>query len=339
MAEPLPVGPSARDVLQSHLPRPGEAPLVEGSVIHLTETEQRMLEQAGWQSGQPVPSLTDYLEQLSKTPVVVPESGPPRTGPVLDFAQLPPDKQIEIQAAIRRAAEEEATRKRKEAQQIPNAGSGVNAAIAAALEPAPSTRPTETKDPVINNKTEQKHENCPHCGWDLSLDVEQQATPEIKRQFFACFMAGTRFERAYSFFGGAVDVLYRTLTVQEADLVLQQLTYDMRDQLFSSYDPGEYHRRNMNYRFSLGVAAVTLNGRIVKVPTFDEWQAQNKTATAPEEPAQTGLRAFYTFFEKLLLTTEMARRTFGVNHARFERFVEFLEARIDDQDFYKGIAS
>jgi hypothetical protein len=64
-----------------------------------------------------------------------------------------------------------------------------------------------------------------------------------------------------------------------------------------------------------------------------EWDAPGL-----EDPAQTALPVLENWLHDNALVSESMRRVVGLEHQRFQRLVEMLEARVDDSDFWKGIA-
>ncbi len=66
--------------------------------------------------------------------------------------------------------------------------------------------------------------SCPHCGWNLGANDELQITDLDKISYPAMILGGAqaRFRKTTSFSGGAVQVTFRTITVVESDVTLQQ---------------------------------------------------------------------------------------------------------------------
>jgi len=147
-------------------------------------------------------------------------------------------------------------------------------------------------------------------------------------------LGGTRFYKDAQLFGESVTVRYRTLLTEEADLALQQTSYDFRDGTIP--DQGEFYRVFSNYRLAMSIESVSTPSIVHAIPTLDEieWDVPGEG-----EPAQTAVPVLEKWLHENVLSSESMRRVIGLEHQRFQRLVEMLEARVDDSDFWKGIES
>lgn len=325
-------------------------PLPPGEKMRLMPEELEFLKSAGWQEGDSVPDLKTYLAAVAaeqtKAVTDLTESGAKATAPeMVNFDDLPQERQDELTAAF------EELRTNTEAQPAQITPPEIAApGVAEALEIAsqadtdegvelvddPAQAPEQPAPPPTSNRLGTKLQTakeCKHCGWDSNNKEVPEPAIQDKRDFLASILGGTRFYKDVNLFGESVTVRYRTLLTEEADLALQQTSYDFRDGLIP--DQGEFYRIFTNYRLAMSIEQISTPSLVHDVPAVQdiEWDAPSLG-----DPAQTALPVLENWLHDNALVSESMRRVVGLEHQRFQRLVEMLEARVDDSDFWKGIA-
>jgi hypothetical protein len=325
-----------------------QLPFPPGKKMKLMPEEIEFLKSAGWKEGDPVPDLKAFMaavaEEQAQAVSDLETSGATPTAPeTVNFDDLPPEKQEELTQAFEELREAQA------AQPVqPVTPEMVAPGVAEAIEVAsqeggldvvddPSqaieASPVDADDDPIGIK--QKPSNlCSHCGWDTNIKETPDVTNRDKQDFLMSILGGTRFYKDVHLFGDRVTVQYRTLLTEEADIALQQTAYDFRDGKVP--DQGEFYRVFTNYRLAMSIEKISTPSAMNLVPVIAdiEWDAP-----AIGEDAQTALPVLETWLHDNVLSSESMRRVVGMEHQRFQRLVEKLEARVDDSDFWKGIES
>jgi hypothetical protein len=327
-----------------------QLPFIPGEKISLTSEERVVLESAGWKEGDPLPDLTGFMENIAQEQRDAAEDVATSGAPQLDaqkiaeFDDLPADKQDEIRMALdtMRAQQEQAI---ELAKVVPaDAGPGVAEAIKVAgdfdggIEVVDDPTAVPTPPPPVEKEISNTHSElsdpspCEHCGWDPSLTDNTKPTKRDKYDFLASVLGGTRFYKELDLFGESVTVVFRTLTTEEADIALQQTSFDHRDGKVP--DQGEFFRVYTNYRLAMSIEKLSTPGDAQIVPSIEdvEWDSPLMS----EDP-QTPLPTLETWINENILKSESMRRVIGMEHQRFQRLVEKMEARVDDADFWKGI--
>lgn len=325
-------------------------PFTPGEKISLTPEERVVLEAAGWKDGDPLPDLTGFMENIAQEQRDVAQDIATSDSQLgvqkfTEFDELPADKQEEIRVALdtMRTQQEQAI---ELAEAIPDdAAPGVAEAIRVAGDfdggievvddPTAVTTPpppTPKKEVSSTGAAPQDSGPCDHCGWDSSLTDTTKPTKQDKYDFLASVLGGTRFYKEMDLFGDNVTVVFRTLTTEEADTALQQTSYDHRDGKVP--DQGEFFRVYTNYRLAMSIEKLSTPGDAQIVPSIKdvEWDSPLMS----EDP-QTPLPTLETWLHANVLKSESMRRVVGMEHQRFQRLVEKMEARVDDADFWKGI--
>jgi len=318
-----------------------QLPFPTGEKLKLTPEEVSFLEAAGWKDGDPIPDLKKFLSQVEAEQAQVVSkletSGIRPTEPqMVNFEDLPEKKQKELTDAF----EELRTAQQASAEQ-PQVSETVSPGVAEAIAVATQDNSVEVVDdpaqaaPNVDidplGVVQRPDPNCSHCGWDISIKETVHITEKDKQTFLASILGGTRFYKDINLFGDTVTVRYRTLTTVEADLALRQCAFDYRDDKLP--DQGEFFRVHSNYRLALSIARVSMAVAIHVVPTIDEIEWDEP---AEGEDKQTALPVLEKWLHENVLANESMRRVIGIEHQRFQRLVEKLEARVDDSDFWKG---
>ena len=331
--------PAAQEVVQESAPVQ-RLPLPPGEKIILTDAEREFMEKAGWQEGDPIPDLSVFLtavrsEQEAATAKLAASGTQPPTQTVVDFDGLSEEKQKEIMEAFNQAKTAQEEEPVVPAGAAPGVAEAIHAAhsinegIEVVDDPSQNIDEDEDEDEDEESVTGvdiSEPRTCPHCGWDYAEPGDND-----KRLFLASVIGGTRFHKDVELFGGAVSVRYRTLTTEESDLALRQTSFDFRDGKVP--DQGEVYRVYTNYRMAMAITSITTPSVVHDLPELAdiEWDKP------PEgEDEQTALPILEARLNDTVLSSESMRRVVGLEHQRFQRLVERLEARVDDPDFWKG---
>jgi hypothetical protein len=337
--------PSAQTVAEAPV---NQLPFPPGEKMRLMPEEIDFLKSAGWQEGDPVPDLKAFMASVAKEQAKavsdLETSGATPSAPeMLNFEDLPPEKQQELTQAFEELRETQEVQPIQAPPAPEMAAPGVAEAIEVASQedglevvddPSQAVEPEVTPEPDPTGVRLPASRSCDHCGWDLNNKLVPVTTNTDKRDFLASILGGTRFYKDVHLFGESVTVRYRTLRTEEADIALQQASFDFRDGKIP--DQGEFYRIFTNYRLAMSIEQISTPGAVHIVPAIGdiEWDVP-----AQGEPAQTAAPALEAWLHANVLASESMRRVVGLEHQRFQRLVEKLEARVDDSDFWKGIAS
>lgn len=332
----------------------GQLPLPTGAPVRVRKpspSEKAVLEQIGWQEGDPVPTelaaviselrdAIDEAKQDATNPDRMPPPVPLTTKPLevpkaLDIESLDPDKRAEYTSLLRdmlsQAKAEDQSAQAARSRALEDVDPSINQAILAsggqnvpgvqvvddlqeepAPKPEPAPRESELADP---------NKRCAYCGWPASQDDITKLTEGDKLAFVAAILGGRPFRKTYSFYGGQLKLTFRTLSPQELDAAHGQVYKDIRDGLLAS--PADEREKLARYISLMMLAQMTLGGRQVPLPTIDP----------------SDIRKTWTTFEKeVLSSTSMMHHVVGAA-GRFTRAVEKLEVNAENPDFYPAIDS
>jgi hypothetical protein len=334
----------------------GQPPLPVGKPMILKSTtpgERAILEEYGWQEGQPVPeNLGEIIRQAKAGATDTTQMAPPAAlnTPKLqmpveqDITQLPASEQARYRDIVHAAlavsqAEHQASQNLVDSM-VPSAGSGVNEAIRQAM-----TGP-ETVE-LVNDLKQTQYDSgqakaqpstppvqeaagiCPNCGWDCSNKDVMPITQTDKDLFLQSLLGGTPFVKTLKLFGDKLVIGVRTLTPSELDMCFQQRMIDSGEKEYENVDALELITR---YRSALQVTDVTFNGRALRMPkTLAEWSEFVKQDILP---GHTALRAIWQAFQKHVCNTETMHRTILGNVFRFNQLVRRLEDNASNPDFW-----
>lgn len=194
-----------------------------------------------------------------------------------------------------------------------------------ATEPAPEPVKEPEKEPA-----KLKSPNCPNCGWHLERDDFIEVTREDKIAYLAVVLscdATNRFVKTVSLFDGALKLTFKTLTVDEAKLALQQVGDDVK---VGKIDGRlEFMNVHQEYRLVMTLDAIEIQDRgLVRLPAAIEQKPTDNVTALPDILAW--LRAEVVVAEHLwMVITE--------EFFRFQRLTERLEVNAGNADFYNGI--
>ena len=348
-AAPTPTPPAAPPP-QSTLPpsvvaRAAAGPLPPGAVMTLTPEEEANLAALGFSADSvAVTSLPEYLKTLTPADVGPGLTQPP---PTIDISALPAAKQAEMRASILQAQQDTARAAQIQASMVATPSlPDVNAAIAAAMQPAPmfpksdsgtSTPAAEKPDftPAPQMVTAAHDPICPHCSQDTTV-APIQVPDEMKRDFLL-MLAGGRLTHRFELMGGAVCLTYRNLTRLEDDTILTQVAYDEAAGRIPS--PGEYIRQAENYRMMLSLAAIEIQGPSPIMERLPELSEVQHDPLDTEGRKQTAVRPLINYIQDRLLTTLHLRRLAAEYGLRFGDLLNACTRQAASPDFWRGIAT
>jgi hypothetical protein len=354
-----------RAVKPPQLPYPpgtvvGTVPQQTASSPRLTEMEQRVLDQAGWKPGDPMPDFTNTVagqrlntevsqlrdaagdvEGLTPVPPTTPPVKPPE---ITNIGDLSPEDQVKAQRTFAEMAElrvQMATAKqvaeRRSAQAAPPeiaAVPGMSQAYSAAAQAKtqaeeqrpqePDVAPTEPSEPAEARPPTV----CPGCGYDPRSDDPIEATQADKLAYLQLIQGAARFVKQYSLYDGKLEVVYRTLLPAEADLGMTQTDWDSKNGRI--YTPSHYVRRLMEYKFVMQIAVLQRQG---EAPIHFE----SPLVAKPTSQDPTGLPMLRHRINNELLKSEPTRNAVNLFWRLFVNLTAKLEKESQNPDFFLGI--
>lgn len=320
---------------------------------YVSEFTKKTLEQFGWKDGDAIPvELGELLVRLKDG---VPAS--PRTDVLVDAASLPPEaiqqvremlvaankvaanrnKQLEDERAVENMNPEVAALY----QQLASAGPEIvdDRPEDAAAEPAAEPEAPAAKEPEAPVPDEPVSPPmvilpfCPRCGWDMRQKFDVEITEQVKQEFVAAILGGTRFQQRIELLGGKLNLTFRSLLADENKLVHRQLVLDQQDGEITT--EAEWVLRMLEYRLACSLDQVTdQNGRPLHVvPPVLEYPHTPPT----HKPLQTALVPLLEYINTKILAHEVTRRLAAQQLRQFQRLVEALEAMALEPSFWNGI--
>jgi len=135
----------------------------------------------------------------------------------------------------------------------------------------------ESKAAEHADSDEVQPEPCKRCGFDNSKPYVVPDEEDAK-QFVRATLANQPFEKEYELFGGAVRVLLRHRTADEADTIFDQLDMDKKAELIANTI--EYNLRMLQYNIAADLVHVkNKDGGILCQNDRKEWPEHDEAAT------------------------------------------------------------
>lgn len=334
----------------------GQPPLPVGKPMILKSPspgERAVLEELGWQEGQPVPdNLGALIQEAKRSAANVEEMAPPiplNTPPLQmpkeqDINQLPQAEQqryldiVQQAMAVTRAQYEQS--QTVEQSMVDAAGAGVNNAIREAMTSADSVEVVNdlkapayssgAPKPARQEKEEEELRYCPNCGWDVHEKEVIQITEQDKEVFLQAVLGGIPFVKTYSCYGGRLQITIRTLTPAEIDLCFQQRMLDVNaERIKTQADELEILTR---YRAALQIVEIRTDVNVQRFPrSLNDWVAQVPTDKTNED---TALPAIWKAFQTQACQNEMRHRSVMTSVFKFNQLVRRLEDNSANPDFW-----
>lgn len=299
----------------------GTLPIQAGGRLPLTPEQDAKLDQAGVPKYQP-----DEVPIYGEPTLPVAPDHPPLEVKLRDISELSATEQAAAMKAIR------------EVQSV-NQPRRVAPAIAAELPPIgqvievpddPKPAPNQLDKVALSPSGAAGLAVCPNCKHELSTKPDPEPDAADRRAFLSS-LAGGRFTKEHSFYGGALRVKFRTLTAVEIATINQQMRHE--------YDPKlslmEHMRRVNLYWRAAAVAEVHVHGMpSVIIPPLSElpWDGPSAAQDAPT--------VLPLLLERLDKTAWAAQSTYQVieqAYMKFTALVSRLEDLRFDPDFTAGI--
>lgn len=332
--------PGGMKGLTGQLPMPVGTPV---SNIKLTDYEKEVLKAAGWKEGEPIPpnmpkiitasrkhAMDESQTELPASPDT-PAFQPPK---LVAFEDLPAEKQIEMTEAVKSFGKNMYDKTIKFGKTKTDS---VDEAPIVTNDPntieVVDTRKQVTGNESLHGDNNADHPaNCPHCGWPVNTP-DVAATDEDKYAFIQSILGQIRFTKKYKLFGGKLSVEFRSITSTESDMVFRQMALDSKNGKIDT--TADYYFYLMNYRLSCSLAKIesTELGN-VKLPEISEYLVDQPVADG--KVVDTPLVKIFDHITETVLPQESVRRIVVNQLARFQRLIEHLEVRVDDEDFWNA---
>lgn len=214
---------------------------------------------------------------------------------------------------------------------------GISGIAPVFMQPTPPVVDTNTVEPATTPPAQAGSDvpldRCPRCLFDLRMQYDANPTDTDKQRFLAAMLSQTRFTKQYKLFGDQLQVIFRSLTSKESNLLFRQLNFDLQQGRIGTQ--AEYMMQLAAYRLAMSIAEVrnSTGAPIVEIsPVFDI-----PHDTPGPNDTETHLVPLLKWFDEDGITDESLRRMLGQLHRHFQRTVEALEAMASEPDFWKEI--
>ncbi len=168
--------------------------------------------------------------------------------------------------------------------------------------------------------------NCIHCGWPV--DKMDMCNPDQldKQVFVAAVLGQKRFSKEYGLLGNQLKVVFRSLTVEENDLVVKQLMYDWNNGKITG--PAHSVVEATKYQLALALESIEKSVGVITLPTFDQYDDE------PPPEGQTILPKIVEYVNANALQNEPTRRIIAKAYGHFIDTQAKLEAMAEQSDFW-----
>lgn len=304
------------------------------------------------QTGKLSQEAVKEIERLNSLPEELPEEVKrkvfkPDIKDAVDIDALPEEKRKEVLKNIKNMMDRTSTQEDAFVPSSPDiAEAYAQARRAAALteENIKQSKQTNTdkqkteKEPGIEAKQEKKTEPdtppiqaeplvCVHCNWPVG-SKEGCAPTKVDKQIFVIAVLGQkRFVKEYELLGKQLHVSFRSLTVEENDLVIKQLMKDWNDGKISG--PAHSVAEAVKYQMVLSLAAIETNVGVIQLPTLDEYDYI-------EPEVGTILPEITNYVNKNAMSNEPLRRIVSKAYGHFIETQSKLEAMAESPDFWQA---
>lgn len=348
----------------------GHLPL-KPAEVYVSDDTGKQLEAIGWKPGDDVPEgLPDAVEIVRKKfagekatadaeVAAIGATNRLRPPDPVDIRTLPEAAKAELAAFMAQAREYKKQQERAAAESMmhPGMAEAINAAERVSQpktefmvelpdqQPQPTPQPPQpqvkqaaplplAEEPAVSQTgAAAETYECQRCGWDRRVPNNVEPTEDDIRSFCVAVLSNKRFFRHVTLLGGRLELIFRSLTTNESQMVLTQLRYDVeQDGLRTDV---EYLARMAMYRLALGTH------RIVRADGSVLYDGPEITKIPYDPPAdgrkETPLAPLLQWFMAEGVTNEDLLRVIGREHESFQRLQEKLEARTADPNFWTGI--
>lgn len=291
-------------------------------------------------------TMNDIVNTPIYTPDVVKATSIKPPEPI-KFDELDADKQAEILAAIQQTAERPRTVKKQEPvnqfiPRHPSIGQAKQLADKVAKEAEQRTQAAQQRvvppadpeqeidTPVTTKSADVSVTLCTHCGWPVNQCDLTDPTKLDKQIFVASILGQKRFYKTYELLGGQLRVTFRSLTIQENDIVIVQLVEDWNSGKLSG--PAHSVAEATKYQLAMSLHSIETSVGPITLPTLDDYEYD-----AASLGKNTILPDIVTYVNEKALINEPLRRIVSKAYGHFIETVSKLEAMAETSDFWLAI--
>ncbi len=198
------------------------------------------------------------------------------------------------------------------------------AAAPAQPESAPEISSPEQVSAEAGGDLTDATTHCPQCNFDLNGELVAPSTEDIVA-YLSTLMGEGRFRKEARLFGGRIIVVFRGLLPKEVDMALQLADDDVVAGNITHIT--QYARVAETYKLIMGIESVTRTGQSpINLPAVSDI----------EEPTngRSSILQLKEYLDNDVFTTDSLRRTVGLQWIKFNRMLQYMEAKSDDPDFF-----
>jgi len=342
----------------------GQLPIPIGKPMILKSPspgERAILEEFGWQDGQPIPEnfgeilraakeeSVNLQDMLPPAPMNTPKLVMPVEQNIADMSKSEQEKYIDIVQQAMAATKSTFDMQQSEQDAIVlSAGEGINNAILKAMSPPDvvtlandmasdsydsgqpkQSEPTVEQGAVWSNPSLPTY--CINCGWSSEDKEVVDISPSDKDMFLQSVLGGVPFVKTYRSYGGKIAISIRSLSPEEIDMCFRQRVVDLN--VKRAKTPADELELLTRYRSALQVTEVLLGQTPLQLPkTLASWEETVKHVT--QEDGDTPVRAIWDMFQQHVCKTETLHRLVMSTVFRFNQLVRRLEDNSVNPDFW-----
>lgn len=302
----------------------------------LTPAERTALEKLGWKDGEPIPvDMAKLLQSPSGEPVSdiqLPASSPDAEKVPMSADEIARGEGIlaNAQAALSRAQAMGGSQIDESVQRAMDAATGAGPPDVAIVDDTEESV-YDSGQPKSETGAEPALAKCPHCEWDLRLRDPIRVTDDDKRRFLQSLLGQVPFQKSFRILGGAMTVVYRSLSPRELDTCFEQAYLERKQGKFQSADA---YFEIIN-RFRLALQLVRIESQEVNHTfpmTVEGWE--KRLAADEKETTDLPVRRISEFMFTEVVRTESFNRILGGLAGEFNSLVGKLEANTHNSDFW-----
>lgn len=192
------------------------------------------------------------------------------------------------------------------------------------LEPEPAMNSEyEPQQPDAGAGTAPHNNFCPHCGFDQEQPAVEITEMDKSSYLQEAILGGKRFRKEYMLYGDRVRVVFRDLKPIEATHARMQAEKDvMSGEVSGMLGMME---RVTSYRTAMAIESIQRGN--ADVQEFEE----GITLIKANGPAV--LKQIMEYFDEHVFHSDTFKKAIGLEHSRFSKLLETLEARASRSDF------
>lgn len=186
-------------------------------------------------------------------------------------------------------------------------------------------KPEPLPEPATAETPSNAARFCPRCGWVVDVPYNPEViSEEDKIQFVYSIMHRTPFKKTYGLFQNNIKVTFRSKTIADSELILEQLRRDSQHDKFT--DLG--HMNHFAVKYELALLLDSIEG-----PTTDiafQLKPQLKDFLNEEEPLVKYADAIYNQY----LVSDVLKQLIEVHYRSFTRLYSSLIDEAMSENFY-----